>query len=114
MIKRRTSKKRGRQTRQYTRNKNKRKYVRNRNAGRRYTDPNIQLRAYLQNTNPNAWDVDNIRQYVDRGADFRSPMPGWGITIYDYIIMLQTSGSNYREIISYIQSLPREPELTFH
>ena len=50
---------------------------------------------------------------MERGADIRSPMPGLGITIYDYIVMLQTSGSNYREIIAYIEALPREPELIF-
>jgi len=113
MIKRRTLGKRRRRNTQYTRGKNKRKYVRNRNAGRRYTDPNVQLRTYLQTTIPTAWDVDVIEGYVDRGADIRSPMPGLGITIYDYIVMLQTSGSNYREIIAYIQSLTREPELIF-
>jgi len=113
MTKRRTLGKRRRLNTQFTRGKNKRKYVINRNAGRRYIDPNVQLRGYLENTNPNVWDVNVIEGYVERGADIRSPMPGLGITIYDFIVMLQTSGSNYREIIAYIQSLTRVPELIF-
>ena len=113
MIKRRTLGKRRRRNTQYTRGKNKRKYVRNRNAGRRYTNPNVQLRTYLQTTIPTAWDVDVIREYVEIGADIRSSMPGWGITIYDYILMLQTAEPNSIAILSYIRNLPREPELIF-